>query len=144
MSLAELVYVSRSTDTDRLTVGKILSAARRFNGPHDVTGLLLFDGSYYLQRLEGDRQVVSDLYYRIAGDPRHSEVTLLAAGALSERECPGWSMGYIDSGEAVKDAVRRFSSSSNFDPYSMSSDSALALTRYVAKKRRVIRTTDPK
>jgi Sensors of blue-light using FAD len=143
VSLAELVYVSRSTDTDRLTVGKILSAARRFNGPRDITGLLLFDGSYYLQRLEGHRQVISNLYYRIAGDQRHSEVTLLAAGALSERECPGWSMGYVDSGEAVKDAVRRHSSSSSFDPYGMTSDSVLALTRYIARKPGVVLTTDP-
>jgi Sensors of blue-light using FAD len=144
MSLTQLVYVSRSTDTDRLTVGKILSAARKFNGPHDISGLLLFDGTVYLQRLEGDREALSHLYYRIAGDPRHTDVTLLAAGSLSERECPGWAMGYIDAGDAVKDVVRRFSSSSTFDPYTMSSDSALALTRYVAKKRGAIRMTDSK
>lgn len=143
MHLAYLAYASRSTDTERLTIGKILSAAHKFNGPHHITGLLLFDGTFYLQRLEGDREAISDLYRRIAADPRHTEVNVLAAGSLVERQCPGWSMGFVDDRDTVKNAIMRFSTSRRFDPYGMSAESVLALTRFVVEHHSEIRTTVP-
>ena len=144
MHLSQLVYISRSTDTERLTVGKILRAAQEFNGPNDITGLLLFDGTYYLQCLEGDRTAISDLYNRITQDPRHKDVALVAAGTRSERDCAGWAMGYIDKRDVVKEAVQRFSASSTFDPYGMSAESTLALVRYVANTPGAVRTTAPR
>jgi Sensors of blue-light using FAD len=143
MHLSQLVYISRSVDVDQLNTGKILSAARKFNGANDISGLLLFDGTYYLQRLEGARALISLLYHKIAGDPRHTDVAILAAGPLAERECADWAMGYIDDRDVVKHAVRRFSASNHLDPYTMSSESAVALVRYVANTPGIIRTTTP-
>jgi Sensors of blue-light using FAD len=143
MHLSQLVYISRSVDADLLTTGKILSAARRFNGANDISGFLLFDGTYYLQRLEGARALISLLYSKISLDPRHTDITILAAGPIAVRQCPGWAMGYIDDREVVTNAVRRFSSSGQLDPYMMSSESAVALVEFLANTPGIVRTSTP-
>ncbi len=143
MHLSHLVYASRSVDVDDLAVGNILRAARQNNRAQVVTGVLLFDGTHFLQLLEGDRDVLSSLFRTISADPRHADVTLMSVGSLQQRDCHGWAMGYLDEGPVVTDAVQRFSASRAFDPYDMSSESAAALLRHIARHESGVAVTDP-
>ncbi len=94
-----LVY--QSVATPLLTPAALLDillTARRFNSAVRLTGLLLADDGRVLQFLEGREPVVTALYGRIVRDPRHTAVTLLAAGPAQVREFPDWAMGFLPIG----------------------------------------------
>ena len=94
-----LVY--QSVATPLLTPAALLDillTARRFNSSARLTGLLLVDGGRVLQFLEGREPAITDLYARLVRDPRHTAVTLLAAGPAQVREFPDWAMGFMPIG----------------------------------------------
>ena len=98
MDLVQLVYYSRNllTDDDKgqlKLLREILSIARQKNVERDVTGYLIFDKSWFIQILEGDRAQVRATYERIARDPRHTGVTLLDTKPVRQRTFSQWSMG---------------------------------------------------
>ncbi|MBC7449712.1 MAG: BLUF domain-containing protein [Hymenobacteraceae bacterium] len=88
----------QSIPTPRLTAEALLDilvTARRFNAEHRITGLLLVGKGRVLEFLEGPEAAVRDLYTRIAHDPRHTAVTLLADGPATQREFPDWAMAFV-------------------------------------------------
>lgn len=92
----QLFYVSRSSATvDNAQIQSILQASRRANSRLDVTGCLLFSGHCFAQVLEGRRSVVGELVRKIAADPRHAGVRVLAEAERSERHYADWAMGYV-------------------------------------------------
>ena len=92
----QLFYVSRATAAfDDAAVKSILQASRRHNARFDVTGCLLFSGHCFAQVLEGRQAVVSALVRRIAADPRHAGVRVLAESRRQERDYGDWAMGYL-------------------------------------------------
>jgi EAL domain-containing protein (putative c-di-GMP-specific phosphodiesterase class I) len=95
--LFTLIYRSRlqkplsSGELQRLEAQARLSNARL-----QVTGVLLFDGDYFLQALEGPQAAVEAVFERIARDPRHDRiVTLLRDWAPSQR-FSAWGMQLLD------------------------------------------------
>ncbi|MEO5342067.1 MAG: BLUF domain-containing protein, partial [Gammaproteobacteria bacterium SHHR-1] len=60
-----------------------------------------------MQYLEGQGSKVQELYRRIAADPRHSEVRLLAEGSIQERLFMDWSMGFRRLGDSQLSATAR-------------------------------------
>ncbi len=95
MSLCTLVYVSLSTrqvsDADLTT---LLESCRANNRKLDVTGMLLYRDGFYMQALEGEEQVIDELYGTIRRDLRHSDILLVYKETISERTFPEWSMGF--------------------------------------------------
>lgn len=63
------------------------------NPSKDITGVLLHSDDYFIQYLEGDKDIIK-LYDQIKGDARHKNVVLLSYGPLKERVFPSWHMGY--------------------------------------------------
>jgi hypothetical protein len=89
--LVRRMYASRATSPVRAeTLAAILKKATRNNAACGVTGLLCHTEHTYLQVLEGGRADVSSLYNRIAGDPQHTDVTLLSYDEITERIFAGW------------------------------------------------------
>ena len=92
----QVFYVSRATAVlDNAQVQSILHTARRANTRLHVTGCLLFSGHCFAQVLEGAEPVVTALAQRIAADPRHVGVRVLAQTQREEREYADWAMGYL-------------------------------------------------
>lgn len=92
-----LSYVSTQTrefDTSALT--ELLEAAREHNYSAGITGLLLHRDDSFFQILEGDKATIQGLFARIAADPRHQRVEIVAEGAIEEREFPDWRMAFIE------------------------------------------------
>lgn len=57
----------------------------------DVTGILLFNGSYFFQLLEGPEEQVKMIYRAICQDPRHYNIV---GAAVRLRACsPFWQSG---------------------------------------------------
>ena len=84
--LVRLMYASRAAEglkPDALSA--IVRKSTAHNPAHGVTGVLCFSGTVFLQVLEGGRSQVSQLYNRIAADPRHHDVVLLTYEEIAER-----------------------------------------------------------
>ena len=71
--------------------------SRRNNIRDGITGMLLFEDGTFLQVLEGEEEAVDRTYTRIAGDPRHKKILLIARFELEQRSFNDWEMGYFDA-----------------------------------------------
>lgn len=103
-TLYELIYTSTLADTaNPACVADIVKIARSFNGLHDVTGVLIFDGAHFCQYLEGPAAAVLTLVGRIALDTRHTHFSIKHQGSFpSQRRFATWSMAYaLDEDGAV-------------------------------------------
>lgn len=98
--LVRLVYFSRSTrDMTLLDIQKILEVARDNNNALQICGMLCYEQRYFLQALEGERDVVNELYLDIAGDPRHDEVTIISYNEVEDRWFGAWNMGFAPASD---------------------------------------------
>lgn len=55
-------------------VTDIMNETMVFNRDHDITGILLYNEQNFFQLLEGEKQIIIDLYNRIAEDHRHHDI----------------------------------------------------------------------
>lgn len=74
--------------------------SRARNLEDGITGLLLYKDGSALQVLEGDEELVKNLYDRIRADPRVTNSLVLIQRTTDKREFPNWSMGYKDADES--------------------------------------------
>jgi hypothetical protein len=114
--LSRLIYFSEERDLGVHGVLRILDEARAGNKGDEITGVLAFDRRWFLQCLEGSRDVITHKFLAISRDQRHSGVTLVAFEEVSDRLFPDWSMGALDV--SVLDHAA-------FDPPSMTASTAL-------------------
>ncbi|GJM18738.1 MAG: BluF domain-containing protein [Phycisphaeraceae bacterium] len=101
MPTFELLYVStrpRKT-TDQIVVDDIVLPAMRVNRALDITGCLWFGPTRFLQILEGEKDVVEELYARIQQDTRHRDVRLVHSGPIAARSFQRWAMHPIKGSE---------------------------------------------
>lgn len=93
MGLISLIYYSdRLTDSEE-EVKSILETSVRNNDGYNITGLLLYTDSNFIQYLEGNDELVKVLYTKIEQDTRHHNVTLIKREEIEERIFPKWAMG---------------------------------------------------
>ena len=87
------VYRSRAVERwDAARLQALAEQAGRFNADAGITGVLLFDGQYFVQLLEGPVETVDRLMARIAADPQHTEVLMLVNEVARRRGLARWSM----------------------------------------------------
>jgi Sensors of blue-light using FAD len=93
--LYSLVYTSNAVrDYDRNDLLSLLLQARNRNERLEITGMLLYAESRFVQVLEGEETTVLSLYKDICDDPRHINVTTIAENSIDKRMFPDWTMGY--------------------------------------------------
>ena len=125
--LYRIIYVSRPTaDFDNSDLRTILEASRRNNPRLGVSGALLFNSGFFLQWLEGGRQSINERFATIMRDPRHQQVEILNYEPITCREFSDWAMGYLGEGAFNAKLFYKFSNLDHFDPYLLSSESAVA------------------
>ena len=101
MTTHQLVYLSTANQPfTSAELRGLLLHARAANARRHITGLLLYQEGKFLQVLEGATDEVYALYKRIAADPRHGHLCLLADGPVSARSFPDWCMGFATDGPA--------------------------------------------
>ena len=128
MYLVRLLYVSKvKAGFAPADLQSVLEAARRNNVKNGISGLLAFNGDYFLQVLEGGREAVNRLYQSIARDTRHECILLLQLSDISERMFPHWSMAYVPTAMLTRDLLMRFSCNGQFVPLEMGASSCLGL-----------------
>jgi Sensors of blue-light using FAD len=105
--VSSLLYISQRTDScTQEEIDDILACAVANNAKLDITGMLLYSDSKFIQVLEGEGQAVTDLFYRIKMDKRHHDVHLLSISKIPQKVFPGWHMGF----EHVNETRFKFSS----------------------------------
>jgi len=94
MNLRSLTYTSlASLHISAADVEAIHRTARDLNAIDGVTGILVFNGTHFLQIIEGADAAIGDLLERLRRDPRHSG--LRDDRVIDERSFPDWSMELI-------------------------------------------------
>jgi len=95
----QIVYYSEATKvfTEQDCID-LLVKANQYNRARDITGCLVYANNKFIQMLEGEHDVVSELYERIKNDPRHRNILTIIEMSVSQKLFPSWSMGfkYID------------------------------------------------
>jgi len=131
--LVRLMYVSRAAPTmNQETLATILKTSKAKNPKVGITGLLCYSDGIFLQVLEGGRDVVNQLYNRIAADTRHKDVELLHYEEIGERRFAGWSMGQINLARVNPGLLLKYSERAVLDPYSVSGRASMALFEELA------------
>ena len=91
--LSQLVYVSnRKASCTATEIERILTSCKKNNATRDITGVLLYSQTKFIQYLEGDAKEILSLYERIKEDPRHEKVVMVTYGPIKERLFPSWQM----------------------------------------------------
>ncbi|MCB1143444.1 MAG: BLUF domain-containing protein [Leptospiraceae bacterium] len=92
--ISQLIYLSlRTPECTDDEIKKILDSAMRNNGKHNVTGVLLYSQTKFLQVLEGEEDEIVKLYESIKTDKRHRNVIMVSLKPIEERFFPSWQMG---------------------------------------------------
>jgi hypothetical protein len=109
MSLKSLTYTSLARlDLDAGDLEAIHRTAREVNALEGITGLLIFNGTHFLQIIEGSPEAIDDLVERLRRDPRHNGFEIRDERAMEQRSFPDWSMELVRvsaSYFAAKDTV---------------------------------------
>jgi hypothetical protein len=94
----------------------ILASAQACNARDGITGVLRYDGAYFLQVLEGPRAAVQATMARIMRDPRHTDVRITSQGPLARRDFGSWTMALVTD-QQVAVARRRNPDLLDVQPY---------------------------
>jgi len=113
MDLTSLTYTSlarldlRSSDLEA-----IHRTARGQNASAGITGLLVFNGTHFLQIVEGAHSAIDSLLEKLRRDPRHSGLEVRDERKIKARSFPDWSMelvrvkaGYFEARETISDRL---------------------------------------
>ena len=88
-----LIYKSQpTTSLNWEKVREILVQSERNNEVQGITGVLLATEHSFLQVIEGKYETVNQLFMKIVGDPRHSQIQLISFDLIDSRLFSGWGM----------------------------------------------------
>lgn len=120
--LIQLTYASRSSsDITPEQVRDIAEISQKNNVKTGITGALVFSDGIFLQKLEGERQTVNQLYEKILKDERHEETVILDYAEILSRDFTEWSMGFLTQIEDNRQLFQKYSATNQFNPYQMNS-----------------------
>ncbi len=107
MSLIGFMYASK-TNSEHSQVKQdlidILTEAVKFNSYNGITGVLYYGNGYFLQYLEGEKEQVESLFYKlILKDPRHQNCEIIFSEPAEQRLFKHWSMKFAPINTKIKD-----------------------------------------
>lgn len=95
--LTTIIYRSHiSDDFPVRTLPEMVDNASKINTAHDVTGILLFNGTHFFQLLEGPEAGILAVYERICADRRHHNVVELMRDYAPYRRFGNAGMSLFD------------------------------------------------
>ncbi len=76
-------------------INSILRQSEANNPKFEITGCLVYNEGYFVQLLEGEKEIVKERFDIIELDQRHEMVEVLSEGETLERMFEDWKMAYI-------------------------------------------------
>jgi hypothetical protein len=96
MKLTSLTYTSLARlDLQTTDLEDIHRIAREQNALDGITGLLVFNGTHFLQIIEGSEFAIEELVERLRRDPRHTGFEIRDRQKVDARSFPDWSMELV-------------------------------------------------
>lgn len=88
-----LAYTSEAAaGIDGSDVFQIVAKSARNNAESEITGILLFKSGQFFQIVEGPRDALDGLMFKLERDNRHSKVKIVGRTVTKERIFPAWNM----------------------------------------------------
>jgi hypothetical protein len=136
MILTRLTYFSRVRLNGPINthIDDILITSVANNRRDDVTGVLVHDGRWFAQMLEGRESIVSATFERILRDGRHSDVSLVSMHPVGGRRFADLWMRAIAYDDDTSDLFRHYCESDAFDPPLMRVDRLCDLIEELADR----------
>ena len=95
MKLTSVTYTSLARIDGASELEDIETSSREWNARNDVTGFMIFNGTHFLQLIEGAEPVVDDLVARVRRDPRHTGFEIRDRQKVERRSFPGWPLEVV-------------------------------------------------
>ncbi|MFD0792633.1 BLUF domain-containing protein [Mucilaginibacter litoreus] len=90
-----IVYLSKSAyPMHENQLLDILHSSRIHNAALNISGVLLYAESIFIQLLEGRDTILDALYKRILADERHTDIITLVNETVTEKSFEEWLMGF--------------------------------------------------
>jgi hypothetical protein len=113
MQFTSVTYTSLARlDLQESDLEDIFLTAREQNALDGVTGLLVFNGTHFLQIIEGSERAIEDLIERLRKDPRHTGFEIRDRRKIDVRSFPDWSMelvrvkaSYFEARDTIQDRI---------------------------------------
>jgi Sensors of blue-light using FAD len=113
MHFTSVTYTSLARlDLQESDLEDIHRTARERNALDGVTGLLVFNGTHFLQIVEGSEEAIDDLVERLRKDPRHTGFEVRDRRKIDSRSFPDWSMelvrvraSYFEARDTIADRI---------------------------------------
>nr|WP_321244682.1 BLUF domain-containing protein [uncultured Psychroserpens sp.] len=100
MALRRIVYTSQASEQfSKRNLLDLLHESRAFNTIDNISGVLMHRNGYFLQVIEGESEVVDNLFTRVLGDERHKEVKIILDSSVDSCLFLSWAMGCADFDE---------------------------------------------
>jgi hypothetical protein len=77
-------------------LGEIVAPARWNNKANDVSGMLLYTGTHFLEILEGEESVLDEMWSQLQHDDRHVSLVHIGDEACDARRFSDWKMAYTN------------------------------------------------
>lgn len=91
-----LLYISqRHKNVEDAELEDIIEVSQKNNSEKELTGMLIRNGDFFIQLLEGSKAKVQSTFSKISADSRHYRVRTLFTGEPDQRLFPNWSMGLV-------------------------------------------------
>lgn len=104
--LTTLIYRSHIADDVPVKIlGEMVARASMNNAAHDVTGILLFNGTHFFQLLEGPEKGVMAVYARICADKKHHNLVKLMRDYAPRRRFGNAGMELFDLRDHTQSTV---------------------------------------
>lgn len=90
-------YVYTSVSNRKWTddnLKNLLNKSRQKNEDQNISGMLLYLDPFFIQILEGEEDLVNELFNTIKQDPQHYKVSLIYKKQIEKRLFADWSMGF--------------------------------------------------
>ncbi|MBS0967243.1 diguanylate phosphodiesterase [Acetobacter okinawensis] len=120
--LTVLVYRSKKlVDFSELDFHDLNNSAQKKNIKNGITGVLLYDGNYFLQILEGDEEQILKLYHLICMDSRHHNFVKIIETQIPLRYFTNLGMTFFDIREKSRDEliseIKKLNNHIKIEPY---------------------------
>jgi len=105
--LSTVTYRSRTVaPMSELELYRLLKAAQQRNHEEGVTGVMVYDGGWVFQQLEGPASGLNRVWDSIRRDPRHEHIEVLSDATARERRFANWDLKLSVHGAGAGQARR--------------------------------------
>lgn len=103
-------YVSTATkDLPEQGINDIMNETNEYNKGEEISGILLYNERNFFQLLEGEKEVIEELYEKIFADSRHHNIIKFLEKETFKPSFEGYLTGFItDSNKYDQSQLKKY------------------------------------